>query len=516
MIDIYAGETKRRTINDPVHSHIRLTELENDILKLPAMNRLHNVRSLSLANLVFPGATATRFAHSLGTMHLASRICEQMLQCCQKRDLLLELFPWMIGSENELSKIIETVRLAGLLHDIGHGPFSHSTEVFMEASLRSRRAEFDEYQALFKSNSTEGRVFVHEYYSIKMIHQIFKTADLESNFFSITPEDISCLLSQGNQKSKIFATQRSARLFRRAISSQIDADRMDYLMRDSLYTGAGFGGIDAERLISNIDVVRSESGDILQVFNEKAMGNIENFIDARYKMYKWVVRHHLMVAFDQLLRVAIHDLIKNGSLDLDDFHWTRFLEAGMSDSDIMHAAENGFKSKNPYCLALFDRRYAPTSLLKGRTEDYRSFEEQLSTSLGGIPSPTDLDAVISSFVAKYNGFMTDHGRGGPESIRFGDKKIVLLATYVTESPLHSATKEKNILIFDGREPEEMSSYSSYFNSLNNEWNDFRPYYFSYFALNAKRSVYAGSAIKERIKAEICDMIAGNAKKRKSN
>ena len=239
MVDIFENEIKQRTINDSIHSHIRITALENEILKTPAMNRLHNIRSLALANLVFPGATGTRFAHSLGTMHLASKMTTQILSSINRRGLYSKLFPGLNNGSDQL-RILQATRLAALLHDVGHGPLSHTTENFMLALIRKDSIEYSEYKKLFHHETDETRNYVHEYYSIKIIEKLFEIEGIRNNDLSISAYDVTCLLARSDSRSEIFSTQETVDLFRKIISSEIDADRMDYIMRDSTYTGARF------------------------------------------------------------------------------------------------------------------------------------------------------------------------------------------------------------------------------------------------------------------------------------
>lgn len=507
MPDIFLNESKTRTISDSVHSHVRITELENQLLMLPALNRLHYVRTLSLAHLVFPGASGSRFGHSIGTMYLASKIAEQVISAAIRHEFFNELFPGMADNPEEISRIIEGVRLAALLHDVGHGPFSHSSELIMQAKILQNKSELAEYEMLFPVHKRDNKIHAHEYYSIRIIREMFKENALSENRFGIEASDVTCLLSHDLKTTRLFPTENSLAIFRRVISSQIDADRMDYLMRDSLYTGVGFGSIDAERLISNIDIAEIEEKGFQLVFHEKALGNVENFIDSRYKMYKWVVRHHFMLAVDQLLKMAMHNMLTEGDLSLEDFSWTRYLNGQSSDSMILGIIERKTGDAKCFYRGLLDRRFAPASILKGRIESYQKFEEELRKKLGRELSETETASIISKFISDRNAYLSD-----PVNMKriesFLDDGTLLIATLIRDSPFETADSEKRIYIYDGtKKATEMSSYSSYFNSLNNEWNNFRPYHFAYLVPGKEKTEYASPDFMAMVRSSLIDKIA---------
>ncbi|MCL5804171.1 MAG: HD domain-containing protein [Candidatus Thermoplasmatota archaeon] len=489
MVDIFENDIKQRTINDSIHSHIRITALENEILKTPAMNRLHNIRSLALANLVFPGATGTRFAHSVGTMHLASKITIQILSSINRRGLYGKLFPGLNNGSDQL-RILQATRLAALLHDVGHGPFSHTTENFMLALIRKDNIEYGEYKKLFHQERSETRNYVHEYYSIRIIEKLFEIEGIRNNDLSISPDDVTCLLARSDSKSEIFSTQETVDLFRKIISSEIDADRMDYIMRDSTYTGARFGNVDYERLISCMEVFETSNRSYEIAFNEKALGTIEAFIDSRYKNYKWVVRHHLMVSFDQLIRYGIYDLINTSDLDLSEFHWSEYMKGKMTDSTINSMILENAVEENTICRSLIDRRYAPTSLFKGRNEKYVKFEKEINDASGISGGEKSAISAISSYIQKINAALVDPeiDDGIPRIIVRG-KPAIILASTSGPTPFSEESRANGIYIFDDSRLRKMEEISSYFKSLNNEWTNFRPYYISFLVPGETKDRY---------------------------
>lgn len=245
-----------KTIRDPIHGDIELSELELALIDSEPMQRLRRIKQLSFCSLVYPGANHSRFEHSLGTMHLAGRMARK------------------------LSLDEELIRLAALLHDVGHLPYSHSLEDVFEISHE------DNMEFVLKDQL--GDLLSDHGYSV-------------SDIVSVCRE---------SQESSI-------------ISSQIDSDRMDYLLRDSHYTGVAYGAIDSDRIINVMGFV-----DGMLTFRKKGLIAVEGLLIGRHQMYEAVYFHHTVRAADAMLQKAIShvkeglnttELLRMGDSDLKEY-----------------------------------------------------------------------------------------------------------------------------------------------------------------------------------------------------
>lgn len=243
-----------KIINDPVHGFIKIPRgLLLNIVQHPLMQRLTRIRQLGMSSFVYPGAVHTRFMHSLGAFHLTS---EAIFSLTQKGLFIFD-------SE------AEAVEAAILMHDIGHGPFSHVLENTLISGI------------------------CHEDISLKMMEQI--NHDLGG---------------QLNLALSIFKDNYPKHFLHQLISSQLDMDRLDYLSRDSFFTGVQEGVIGCARILKMLNVVDDQL-----VIDQKGLYSIENYLTSRRSMYWQVYLHKTVVACEKvlvnLLRRAKY-LIHNG------------------------------------------------------------------------------------------------------------------------------------------------------------------------------------------------------------
>ncbi len=231
---------KNKIINDPVYGFIPIkSEMIFDLIEHPFLQRMRHIRQLGLAELVYPGAIHTRFHHALGAMYLIGQALEIL-----------------IGKGIDLSEEeVEAAQIAILLHDTGHGPFSHSLEDTLLENIKHESLSFlfmKELNRQFSGRLTLALKIFQNTYPKKFLHQL--------------------------------------------VSSQLDIDRLDYLNRDSFFTGVREGTIGTDRIIAMMNVVKGQL-----VVEEKGIYNIENFLNARRLMYWQVYLHKTSVSAERLL-----------------------------------------------------------------------------------------------------------------------------------------------------------------------------------------------------------------------
>jgi HD superfamily phosphohydrolase len=270
-------------IRDPVHGFIGLNEWEWDIINHPVFQRLRRIRQLGFTDMVYPGAMHTRFEHSLGVMHVATRMFDRIVE---KRSEFLkkELNYDDVGLKRE--RVL--VRLSGLLHDIGHAPFSHASEGLMD-------------------NDPSGKPYKHEHYSAAAVSFLMK--DMIENHpinrnYEIKVQHIEDFL---NGESRL---GRSL-LWRSLVSGDnMDADRADYLRRDSHHIGVAYGHYDLDRLVSTLTVaIDPEKGAPVLAVEDGGLHAAEALIIARYMMFTQVYFHHTRRAYDHHSSEAIRHLL---------------------------------------------------------------------------------------------------------------------------------------------------------------------------------------------------------------
>lgn len=271
-------------ICDPLYDYIYLDREEKSLISHPVFQRLRAIRQLGFSEQAFPSATHNRFSHSLGVCHLAGQAFDSIFS---KNNSLLN------PGKKRLFR--RTLRAASLLHDIGHGPLSHSSESLLPP-LKDLRL-----QKLLREG--EGRSARHEDYSLCLIMEeeglckLIKEAGLE-------PEAVARLLHPGFSGGEGFFVEKGLNflpLLRQILSSDFDVDRMDYLYRDSLSCGVKYGLIDFIWLISHFNC-HIEGGQVFLAVNREALYTLESLILGRQHMRLIVYFHHKSAIYNQMLK----------------------------------------------------------------------------------------------------------------------------------------------------------------------------------------------------------------------
>jgi HD superfamily phosphohydrolase len=276
-------------IRDPVHGTIFITEEERPIVDHPWVQRLRHIRQLGFVSLVYPGAVHDRFQHSLGVMHLAS---DRFRRLRAARPKALRGF-----AEADLDYGYQVLRLAGLLHDAGHAPFSHTAEHYLPPVERVCLPESWYRTGLVPSN----RQAHHEDLSLALIHGLV----LEGIMAEPIARDVAAVLSPSIRRSpRLRDLGTLVAILRALVSGEIDADRGDYLLRDSHFLGVTYGIYDLPRLSACETILDGPEGPELGL-DVHGVHALEGLLLARYHMFLQVYFHKTPPAFEYYLECAI-------------------------------------------------------------------------------------------------------------------------------------------------------------------------------------------------------------------
>lgn len=272
-------------IRDPIHGSLTVSDEETRVIDSRTFQRLRHVRQLGFGDLAFPGATHTRHAHSLGAMHVASRLFDA------------------ITSRSELptptrDRFRSAVRLAVLCHDIGHMPLSHASESIAPARAALRLPTW-------MGGGDEGQAS-HEDFTAKLLIDSSLSGLIEKVYapLGITPTLVASLVTGQLPPGAVGFVEGGvdwAPVLRAIVSGELDADRMDYLLRDSFYTGVNYGRYDLEWILQNLSAAERDGKAVLAL-SKAAIFAFEDFLLSRYHMFLSVYFHHTSVSFDWMLR----------------------------------------------------------------------------------------------------------------------------------------------------------------------------------------------------------------------
>jgi len=317
-----------KIIRDSVHGNLYLDDFEIKLADTPQIQRLRRIKQLGFTNLVYPGANHSRFEHSLGTMHTASMIAGS------------------VGLNDYERKML---RVCALLHDIGHGPFSHVSEGALDTT--------------------------HEYLTSKVIQET-QIKDIVAEKFD--PDEIIDII---NGKGR----------FGQIMSGDLDADRMDYLVRDSYYTGVAYGTIDIERLIYSMKLEDN------LIIGSKGIHAAESALIARYQMYPSVYQHHTTRIINSMFRRCMKWLFESGNIDPETIYLyddSDIISIARAEEgrvkDVINRLDNRDLLKSVYSIKLSDLE-EPKDVFRIKESKIKKIEMEIAEDLGSPPNYTIID-----------------------------------------------------------------------------------------------------------------------------
>lgn len=376
---------KETMVMDPIHGFINISEYPviQQIVESKYFQRLRRLAQLGLTSSVYPNATHTRFAHCLGVMHI-----------------FFILFDTITRKETTEIDDLDHKRMVGaitaLLHDVGHGPFSHASEDILDKKFGK---------------------FVHEDMTCEIILKTEISDILKNN--SIDPQSVCDLINHIHTKEW--------RLVSQLISSQLDADRLDYLLRDSYFTGVTYGKIELHRIANTLEIWHGDDKDPFNdtaIINPKGISAIENYVLGRHLMYDGVYFHKMSRGMESLLSSVFKraselpddktNLSKVIPLDvkttpellykMDDYSCTGLFHEWMSSDDsILSDLSRRILERKPLkSITLSTEKYTQLGALKlgklpelveskGYTKDYYYYEDNYEKSAYDVYNPEELE-----------------------------------------------------------------------------------------------------------------------------
>jgi HD superfamily phosphohydrolase len=285
------GEVKTTEVRDVIHGPVELYPWEMAIVDSPAFQRLRNIKQLGFSEFAYPCAVHNRYVHSIGAGHLAGTAFQAIFR------------KHFFSAQEVYHHYYYLTRAAAFLHDIGHGPFSHASEGAMPPVSALKLPP----EVVGKDTKRQAS---HEDYTLKILLDSSLTPVLEKAYgrFGITPWHIACMMNLSLKDKDSFFHDRGVdfrKVLHQIISSEVDADRMDYLQRDSYFTGVSYGKFDANWILTNFGVYIEKKVAHLSL-NARAIYTFEDFLLSRYHMFLMVYLHHKSVCYERMLEEYLH------------------------------------------------------------------------------------------------------------------------------------------------------------------------------------------------------------------
>lgn len=311
---------KPSIIRDPIHHSIAISPSERAIIESREFQRLRYIKQVGFLEFAFPSATHSRFSHSLGVMAFATKMFEHLTGN---------------NSDHHLPKHFhQAVRLAALLHDLGHAPLSHTTEMIMP----TRALLFDDQNMLGHAT--------HEDYTILLLTRS-PLAKIIATEFDLSPLQVAALLNKSHDAGYYTHNGKDyGPVLRQIISSDLDADRMDYLLRDSYFCAVNYGQYDSHWLLHNLTMA-TQDNDVVLGLTARALFPVADYLLCRLQMFHNVYFHHTPTVMECILRRYFEDNAEEFTLNAD-------LEKYIAKDDVV-LWEILRKSSSPWAKRLTER-----------------------------------------------------------------------------------------------------------------------------------------------------------------
>jgi len=408
-------------IRDPIHGVIFISHNERAVIDSAPFQRLRHIKQVGFADFAFPCATHSRYSHSLGAMFLASRIFDRVIASDQMATC-------------DRNRMRQTVRLAALLHDIGHPPLSHTTEMMLPTT------------SSWKSQASGNVRATHEDFTLRILLDSPLTKIIEDSFseLEISASTVASLLC-GSHDDDFFRSggKDFSPILRQIISSEIDADRMDYLLRDSFFCGVNYGNFDLDWLIENLVGIEFKDNLFLGL-KARAIFAFEDFLLSRYHMFLSVYFHHTPVIMEKMLRRFFEECPQAFTLPADINEYL-----SLNDLDLWQALR---KSDNPWAQRIVQRRpyvmldeqvLSSANVVDGQKLHHDMIEALHKANIDVMTSQSK--SVLSNYVGKIK---------SPLFVEDLQKRAVLLEEYSQLFVRYQIPAEIYRIFVDGKDKEK--------------------------------------------------------------
>lgn len=281
-------------IRDPIHGNLSLSDEEAVVLDSLVFQRLRQIKQLGFSEFSFPGATHNRYLHSVGAAHVASKMFDGIFR------------KYKFSSQKVRYRLRQSLRLAVFLHDVGHGPLSHASEEVMPPLKSLKISAYKKFRKdldLPPKIITNNRQANHEDYTIKFVTDSSLTAILKKTLPDISPMHIACLIDKRLAAPDDFFIDHGVdfrSILSQIVSSELDADRLDYLERDAYFCGTNYGRIELEWILANLTYCQVEN-EMFLALNRRALYAFDDFLLARHHMNLMVYFHHKAIIYEEML-----------------------------------------------------------------------------------------------------------------------------------------------------------------------------------------------------------------------